>query len=81
MALAARSGHDLDARRGLLWGLGGFAALHLAPAVGLPPELPGMASADLAARQPGGPLRGATATGLACPGLRAPPGVRPWRSR
>jgi predicted cobalt transporter CbtA len=40
MALAARTGIAVDARRGLLWGFGGFAAVHLAPAVGLPPELP-----------------------------------------
>jgi cobalt transporter subunit CbtA len=36
---------------GLLWGLGGFIAVQLAPAVGLPPELPGMLTADLGARQ------------------------------
>lgn len=40
-----------DFRRGLLWGLGGFAAFSLAPALGLPPELPGAAVADLAHRQ------------------------------
>jgi cobalt transporter subunit CbtA len=51
LALAARAGLRVDARTGLLWGLAGFAALHLAPAAGLPPELPGLASADLAARQ------------------------------
>ncbi len=39
-------------RWGILWGLGGFAAFHLAPAVGMPPELPGAAAvADLGARQ------------------------------
>jgi cobalt transporter subunit CbtA len=37
--------------RGLLWGVGGFASFALAPAVGLPPELPGMAAADLVGRQ------------------------------
>ncbi|WP_137817514.1 CbtA family protein [Pseudomonas sp. 2FG] len=36
---------------GLLWGLGGFATFSLAPALGLPPELPGTAAADLALRQ------------------------------
>ena len=51
MAAAARNGYHLDARRGLIWGLAGFAAVQLAPAVGLPPELPGMDSADLSARQ------------------------------
>jgi cobalt transporter subunit CbtA len=42
---------EVDWRRGLLWGLGGFAAFALAPSLGLPPELPGMASAELGARQ------------------------------
>ncbi|WP_298372013.1 CbtA family protein [Azospirillum sp.] len=44
-------GERVDARRGLLWGLGGFIAFSLAPSYGLPPELPGMAGADLEARQ------------------------------
>ena len=38
-------------RSGMLWGLAGFAAFHLAPALGLPPELPGDAAADLGVRQ------------------------------
>jgi cobalt transporter subunit CbtA len=50
-AAAARRGVEVDARRGLLWGLAGFAAVQLAPALGLPPELPGSAAADLALRQ------------------------------
>lgn len=37
--------------QGLLWGLGGFATFTLAPSIGLPPELPGTAAADLAQRQ------------------------------
>ncbi|AWK84858.1 CbtA family protein [Azospirillum thermophilum] len=41
----------VDARRGLVWGLGGFIAFALAPATGLPPELPGMGGAELEARQ------------------------------
>ena len=36
---------------GALWGLGGFLAFNLAPAFGLAPELPGMPTADLFARQ------------------------------
>lgn len=36
---------------GLLWGLGGFAAFSLAPALGLPPGLPGMPVAETLARQ------------------------------
>lgn len=51
-ALAALRGHEVaHPRQGLLWGLAGFIAVQLAPAVGLPPELPGMAAADLLARQ------------------------------
>ncbi|MEK1908021.1 MAG: CbtA family protein [Pseudomonas sp.] len=38
-------------RDGLLWGLAGFATFSLAPSLGLPPELPGTAAADLALRQ------------------------------
>ena len=38
-------------RAGLVWGLAGFASFALAPALGLPPELPGMQAADLGARQ------------------------------
>lgn len=45
------SGRRVDAREGVLWGLAGYAAFNLAPAVGLPPELPGMQAADLAMRQ------------------------------
>lgn len=36
---------------GVLWGLAGFAVFCLAPNLGLPPELPGTAAADLALRQ------------------------------
>jgi len=45
------AGAPVDARRGLVWGIGGFVAFALAPAVGLPPELPGMGGAGLEARQ------------------------------
>ncbi|HYM30120.1 MAG TPA: CbtA family protein [Candidatus Cybelea sp.] len=48
-AFALRGG--IDWRRGLLWGLAGFATFALAPALGLPPELPGSDAAPLAARQ------------------------------
>jgi cobalt transporter subunit CbtA len=36
---------------GVLWGLGGFVVFTLAPSLGLPPELPGVPSAPLEARQ------------------------------
>lgn len=51
MALAALRGVEITPRAGLLWGIAGFVAVHLAPAFGLPPELPGSAAADLGARQ------------------------------
>jgi cobalt transporter subunit CbtA len=38
-------------REGMFWGLAGFAVFTVAPSLGLPPELPGMPVADLAARQ------------------------------
>ncbi len=41
----------VDWRKGLLWGLGGYAAVHLAPALGLPPEVPGAMAAELVARE------------------------------
>ena len=40
-----------DWRRGLYWGAAGFAAFTLAPAIGLPPEIPGAEAAPLADRQ------------------------------
>lgn len=49
--LARIFGHQVTARDGILWGIAGFAALQLAPAMGLPPELPGTMAADLGARQ------------------------------
>lgn len=44
-------GKGADWRRGILWGLAGFACFSLAPALGLPPELPGTEAAPLVARQ------------------------------
>lgn len=44
-------GKPIDLRRGLLWGVAGYLAFALAPALILPPELPGSVSADLAGRQ------------------------------
>ena len=45
------SGIPITSRNGLIWGLCGFIAVAIAPAAGLPPELPGMPVADLHARQ------------------------------
>ena len=44
-------GKGADWRRGLLWGLAGFACFTLAPSLGLPPELPGTEAAPLLERQ------------------------------
>ncbi len=49
--LSPRVTWTLDARTGVLWGLAGFAAFSLAPALGLPPELPGIVAAELTLRQ------------------------------
>lgn len=51
MAMASDRGVAVTARRGMLWGLAGYVAFQLAPAVGLPPEVPGSIAAELAARQ------------------------------
>lgn len=49
--LAQVYGKEISLREGLLWGLAGFAAFQLAPAMGVAPELPGTMAADLTARQ------------------------------
>lgn len=51
MVFAAEKGHALTARRGLIWGVAGFIAVQMAPAIGLPPELPGTPAAEVAPRQ------------------------------
>jgi cobalt transporter subunit CbtA len=48
MALA---GETIDTRHGVVWGLAAFATFSLAPAMGLPPQPPGVAVADLHQRQ------------------------------
>lgn len=45
------SGFPISKQNGLIWGLCGFFAICLAPASGLPPELPSMPVADLHLRQ------------------------------
>ncbi len=50
-ALAEHFGRAISAREGLLWGIAGFVALQLAPAMGLAPELPGSVAADITERQ------------------------------
>lgn len=51
MSLAAERGAKIDARTGMIWGVAGWVAVQLAPAFGLPPELPGSAAADVGVRQ------------------------------
>ncbi len=51
MLFAHEKGHALTPRTGILWGLAGFVAVQLAPAIGLPPELPGTPAAEVAPRQ------------------------------
>ncbi len=51
MSLAERRGHQITSRSGLFWGLAGFVAFHFAPGFSLPPEVPGVAAADVAQRQ------------------------------
>lgn len=41
----------VSAARGVAWGLAGFAVVFLVPAVGLPPEIPGVTAAPLEQRQ------------------------------
>lgn len=51
VACIALSGRPVTGRTGVLWGIAGFAAINLAPALGLPPEVPGAMTAELGARQ------------------------------
>jgi len=37
--------------QGIIWGVSGFFVMHLAPAISLPPEVPGAAAAELQPRQ------------------------------
>lgn len=50
-AAAQLLGSKIGPAEGLLWGIAGFVAFQLAPAMGLAPELPGTVAADITARQ------------------------------
>ena len=50
-ALAEGMGRKIGPTEGMLWGIAGFAAFQLAPAMGLAPELPGTIAAEIGARQ------------------------------
>ena len=45
------AGVGINARTGLAFGVAGFIAVALAPAMGLPPEIPGSGAAELSTRQ------------------------------
>jgi len=49
--VAAFAPVPLNWRKGALWGVAAFVCIDLAPSLGLPPQPPGMAVADLYARQ------------------------------
>ncbi len=49
MALAERAGRTVG-QTGVIWGMAGFAAVMLAPSMGLAPELPGTPAPDVYAR-------------------------------
>jgi cobalt transporter subunit CbtA len=51
VSIAALTGAELTISRGALWGWAGFLCFAAAPALGLPPVPPGVAEADLHARQ------------------------------
>ena len=50
-AVAENFGRRVSKSGAILWGGAGFIAVHLAPGIGLPPELPGIPAADLQSRQ------------------------------
>jgi len=73
----ALSGRAVDARRGMAWGLAGFAAFFAAPALGLAPELPGMQAAGLGARRAWWlATAAATAAGIAVIAFHPRPSVK-----
>jgi cobalt transporter subunit CbtA len=51
LAVMVASGTQITPRSAALWGVAGFFVTGLAPGLGLPPELPGSAEADLVSRQ------------------------------
>lgn len=51
LALADEQNQTYTPRQGIVWGIAGFAVFQLAPAFGLPPEVPGIGAADVTDRQ------------------------------
>ena len=50
-AVSIFTGVAVTVSNAVLWGMAGWMAIQLLPAIGLPPELPGMPAGDLGARQ------------------------------
>jgi len=50
-AVIVFAGFDISWTIGILWGVGGFLAFSFFPAIGLPPEMPGIVAADIVERQ------------------------------
>jgi len=50
-AVIVFAGFGISWTTGILWGIGGFLAFSFIPAIGLPPEMPGMVAADIVERQ------------------------------
>ena len=51
MVWAEDRGEPISPRAGILWGIAGFITMHMAPAFGLAPDMPGLNGADVEARQ------------------------------
>ena len=51
ISFATFKGITTTAKQGLIWGLCGYIAVQLAPAISLPPELPGTIAAEVGQRQ------------------------------
>ena len=51
MSLAETNGAKITPRTGIVWGIAGFVAVHLAPGFSLSPEIPGSSAADITLRQ------------------------------
>ena len=51
MSVAQERGAKITPTNGMIWGVAGFVAAHLAPGFSLAPEVPGVAAADVTLRQ------------------------------
>jgi cobalt transporter subunit CbtA len=51
VACFSLSSGSVNGRMGVIWGMAGFGVMSLAPALGLPPEVPGALTAELVPRQ------------------------------